>query len=95
MLVETDHDINMMSRWLESLSRVDDLPSQLIDAAVKKKKHTARFETINISKEIFAAMIELEKSGIKNTDWMFERDKEGNITGNYISEVDSTLFYEA
>ena len=49
-----------MSRWLESMSRVNDLPSQLIDAVVKKQNNEARLKTVELSKEIQAAHIALE-----------------------------------
>ena len=45
-------------------------------------------------KQLQAATIKLEKAGIKNTDWMFERDSKGNLSGNYISEINQALFKE-
>lgn len=51
-------------------------------------------ETINVIKELQAATIRLEQAGVKNTDWMFERDSKGNLTGNYISEINQGLFKE-
>lgn len=65
---------------------------KIMDQAVKKSKENARLETINVMKELQAATIKLEQAGIKNTDWMFERDDNGNLTGNYISEIDYGLF---
>ena len=45
-------------------------------------------------KQLQAATIKLEKAGIKNTDWMFERDSKGNLSGNYILEINQALFKE-
>lgn len=45
-------------------------------------------------KELQGATIKLEQAGVKNTDWMFERDSKDNLTGNYISEINQGLFKE-
>ena len=67
---------------------------KVMDQAVKKSKENARLETINVMKELQAATIKLEQARVKNTDWMFERDSKGNLTGNYISEINQGLFKE-
>lgn len=95
VLTESDHDIGLASRWLESMSRVNDLPSQLIDSVVKKQKSEARLKTINIAKRLQAAHLKLEKTGIKNTDWMYERDADGKLTGKYVTEVSTNDYYTA
>ena len=67
---------------------------KVMDQAVKKSKEQARSRTIDVMKQLQAATIKLEKAGIKNTDWMFERDSKGNLSGNYISEINQALFKE-
>ena len=89
-----DKDISFFDRWLDSMADSSDYMLKIMDQAVKKSKENARLETINIMKELQATTIKLEQAGIKNTDWMFERDSKGNLTGNYISEIDQGLFKE-
>lgn len=89
-----DQDISLFDRWLDSMADSSDYMLKVMDQAVKKSKENARLETINVMKELQAATIRLEQAGIKNTDWMFERDGKGNLTGNYISEINQGLFKE-
>ena len=89
-----DNDISFFDRWLDSMADSSDYMLKVMDQAVKKSKENARLETINVMKELQAATIRLEQAGIKNTDWMFERDSKGNLTGNYISEINQGLFKE-
>lgn len=89
-----DKDISFFDRWLDSMADSSDYMLKVMDQAVKKSKENARLETIDVMKELQAATIKLEQAGIKNTDWMFERDSKGNLTGNYISEINQGLFKE-
>ena len=87
-------EISFFDRWLDSMADSSDYMLKVMDQAVKKSKENARLETINVMKELQAATIKLEQAGVKNTDWMFERDSRGNLTGNYISEINQGLFKE-
>lgn len=89
-----DEDISFFDRWLDSMADSSNYMLKTMDQAVKKSKENARLETINVMKELQAATIKLEQAGVKNTDWMFERDSKGNLTGNYISEINQGLFKE-
>lgn len=89
-----DEDISFFDRWLDSMADSSDYMLKVMDQAVKKSKENARLETIDVLKQLQAATIRLEQAGIKNTDWMFERDRNGNLTGNYISEINQSLFKE-
>lgn len=89
-----DEDISFFDRWLDSMADSSDYMLKVMDQAVKKSKENARLETINVLKQLQAATIRLEQAGVKNTDWMFERDSKGNLTGNYISEINQGLFKE-
>lgn len=92
-LIKTAHeDISFFDRWLDSMADSSDYILKIIDQAVKMSKEKARLSTVELSHEIKAATLELEQAGIKNTDWMFERDDEGNLTGNYISEINTGLY---
>ena len=89
-----DKDISVFDRWLDSMADSSDYMLKVMDQAVKKSKEQARSRTIDVMKQLQAATIKLEKAGIKNTDWMFERDSKGNLSGNYISEINQALFKE-
>lgn len=89
-----DKDISIFDRWLDSMADSSDYMLKVMDQAVKKSKEQARLRTIDVMKQLQAATIKLEKAGIKNTDWMFERDSKGNLSGNYISEINQALFKE-
>lgn len=89
-----DEDISIFDRWLDSMADSSDYMLKVMDQAVKKSKEQARLRTIDVMKQLQAATIKLERAGIKNTDWMFERDSKGNLSGNYISEINQALFKE-
>ena len=89
-----DEDISFFDRWLDSMADSSDYMLKIMDQAVKKSKEQARLRTIDVMKQLQAATSKLEKAGIKNTDWMFERDSKGNLSGNYISEINQALFKE-
>lgn len=92
-LIKTaEEDISFFDRWLDSMADSSDIILKVIDRAVKESKERARLSTIEVMKKLQAATIELEQAGVKDTEWMFERDLEGNLTGNYISEINQGLF---
>ena len=87
-------DISFFDRWLDSMADSSNYMLKIIDQAVKKSKENARLQTIDVMKQLQAAAIKLEQSGIKNTEWMFERGSDGKLTGRYISEINQELFKE-
>lgn len=89
-----DEDISFFDRWLDSMADSSDYMLKVMDQAVKKSKENARLQTIDVMKQLQAATIKLEQAGVKTTDWMFERDSKGNLTGNYISEINWGLYKE-
>lgn len=89
-----DKDISFFDRWLDSMADSSDYMLKVMDQAVKKSKEQARSRTIDVMKQLQATTIKLEKAGIKSTDWMFERDSKGNLSGNYISEINQAIFKE-
>lgn len=89
-----DEDISFFDRWLDSMADSSEYMLKIMDQAVKKSKERARFRTIDIQKELQAATIKLEQAGVNSTEWMFEKDSKGNLTGNYISELNHGLFKE-
>ena len=89
-----DEDISFFDRWLDSMADSSDYMLKVMDQAVKKSKEQARLRTIDVMKRLQAATIKLEQAGVKDTEWMFERDSKGNLSGNYISEINHALFKE-
>ena len=89
-----DEDISFFDRWLDSMADSSDYMLKVMDQAVKKSKEQARLRTIDVMKRLQAATIKLEQAGVKDTEWMFERDSKGNLSGNYISEINYALFKE-
>ena len=89
---EAGKDISFFNLWLDSMADSTDYMLKIMDQAVKKSKENARLDTIDVVKELQSAIMTLEQSGIKDTEWMFERDAEGNLTGKYISEIDYSLY---
>lgn len=85
-------EISIFDRWLDSAADSADYALKMIDQAVKQSRETARLDTIEVAKKIQALAIELEKKGVKDYNWMYERDDEGNLTGNYISKYNVGLF---
>lgn len=90
-----DKDISFFDRWLDSMADSSSYMLKIMDQAVKKSKESARLKTVEVKKRLQAATIALEQAGVKSTDWMFERDSNGNLTGSYISEINHALFREA
>lgn len=87
LIERANSDISITDLWLDSMGDSADTLLQLFDAAVKKAKDNAREETIRNITAIQALRIDAERLGITDFEYIFERDSEGNKTGNYISEV--------
>lgn len=87
-LVNTaNSDISFFDRWLDSMGNSSDVLLQAFDAVVKKTKDKVREDTIINIQSIQHLRMEAESLGITSFSFMFERDDEGNKTGNYISEI--------
>lgn len=92
LLKEAKKDISIMDMWLDSMADSSDVLLQLIDAAVKDAKDTARLETMDIFRDIWSLRDEFEAAGITDTEWIFEKDSNGRKSGNYISRVNYAQF---
>lgn len=91
-LDEEQGDITIFDRWLDSAAESTDNFVKLIDAAVKKAKNNARLAAIKLQKRLEAAGIELEQAGYKDTGWMYARDADGRMTGDFIAKYDNERF---
>lgn len=94
MLDASDSDISMVDMWLDSMADSSDPIIQIYDNIVKKQKADARNKTTEIIKQIQKETIKLEQAGITDTSFVYERDKEGNVTGYFIQPVWWSEYYK-
>lgn len=87
LLDHANSDISFFDRWLDSMGNSADVLLQAFDAIVKKVKDKVRENTIINIQSIQHLRMEAEALGLTYFSFMFERDDEGNKTGNYISRV--------
>lgn len=92
LLDTAESDISFLDRWLDAMGDSSDILLQAFDAIVKKAVDSARHETIKNIREIQALRKKAESYGIGSYEWMFERDRNGNMTGDYISEINYSQF---
>ena len=95
LLAKCITDVSFTERWLDALSDSSDPLLQTLDAVVKDATDKVREQHIKESRKIISLRQDMEAAGITSTDWMYERDSEGNLTGYYVSEIDYPAFYEA
>lgn len=95
LLAKCATDISFTERWLDALSDSSDPLMQTLDQVVKSANDKIREEHIKESRKIIALRQEMEEAGITSTEWMYERDSEGNLTGNYLSDIDYPAYYKA
>lgn len=85
-LLETlDYDISFFDKWVSSMSNNADVIGQIYDRAVKAANKTADDLTNKCWDDLRILEERFKEFGIKKED-LFERDEEGNFTGNIISE---------
>lgn len=92
ILNEASRDISFASRWLDSMATTNSLLLQSVDMIVKKKAFNREKRVEEIKRNLKAAQKELEDAGVKDTDWMYARTAEGNLTGYYITSVDRSRY---
>lgn len=92
LLDTAERDISFLDRWLDSMGDSADVLLQAFDAVVKKANDNARYNTINNIRQIQALRMKAESYGIRDFEWMFERDRNGRKTGNYIGEINYSQF---
>lgn len=85
-------DINGVDTWISSMSDASDPLLALVAKAVKTS-HVKRDNVLNeILSGVRAAHRKLKDAGYTSTDFMYERDSKGNLTGRIISEIDYDKF---
>lgn len=85
-------DITAFDDWLTSMGQSKDVVGQLFNLVVQKAKARARQTAIDEFQEIKSIQAQAQELGITDMDWLYERDAEGRLTGNYVSEVDYGKF---
>lgn len=81
-----ERDISWGNRMLDELASSGEPVLKVIDKMVKEHKNIARLKTVKVSKELLQLQKDLEKAGIPTTHFMYERDYDGKLTGNILSE---------
>lgn len=81
-----DNDITYGRALFDSLAESTDGILEIMDKITKDFINKYRIEMLNKAKEVVDLQRQLERDGFKSTNWMYERDFEGNLTGYYVSK---------
>ena len=87
-------DISFLDRWLDGMG---DSASQLLqsfDTVLRAQKDKARLKSLKDIRRIQALQKKAEEMGITSYEWMFEKYRDGKKTGNYISAVNYSQYYQ-
>lgn len=93
ILTMADRDINGLDRWVSSMSDASDPLLSLIDKVVRTSQSRRDSELNNMIAGIRSATKELLDAGY-TSEFMYERDSNGNLTGRLISDINFIKFYE-
>ena len=96
-LMQAEKDIGFFQLWANAMAESGDDILKLIDSAVKTAKFMGQQDARNDQKDLLAAQEKFEKSGRKDVSFVYERDDNGNITGNLVSQhgVNYQKFFDA
>lgn len=95
ILLETaEEDMSLINTWLVSPSHARNVIIKLSDQAMKDCKERKRQRVLSIQKQISAKFEALKKSGIKNTDFIFEKHQNGELSIRYKSDINWTKFFD-
>lgn len=86
-----DKDINGIDRWISSMGDSSDALLSLIDKAVKVSHSNRDNLLVDVMNDLRGAQKRLQDAG-HTSEFMFEKDKEGNLTGRIISDIDFIKF---
>lgn len=87
ILEGSSHDISIFDLWLRSASNSNNEVIRLLDQILKRARERGRQKTIEYRKRLEAIGMAARNAGIKDFDWIFEKDKNGHKSGNYIQEL--------
>jgi hypothetical protein len=86
-----DKDINGVDRWVSSMGDSSDTLLSLIDKAVKVSHSNRDAILVDVMNDLRGAQKRLQDAG-HTSEFMFERDEEGNLTGRIISDINFAKF---
>jgi len=95
MTEEVTPDIAHWNRLISSMAENPDELLRLTDRLVKDRILNAQTSTIRDMRELFDMDAKLKAAGIPNTEFIYERDAEGNLTGNLVSEYNQGEYEKA
>lgn len=79
-------DIGGVDHWMLGGALSNSLPIQIVQRIVSTHKLKARQIWRDYMRELQELTINLEKNGYKNQEFMYERDKDGKLTGKFIKK---------
>lgn len=79
-----DHDIDLWHRFVGAMADSSDAVGRATDVIIKRQNNKADQNTMEFHQFLKASEAEFSKLGIKS-EVLFERDAEGELTGNIIS----------
>ena len=85
LIEELSVDDNLLTKWIDSMANSTDVNNQLMYKAVSIAAHEADVEVLKAWDKIRELKAEAKALRI-DTKKFFERDSDGKITGNYISQ---------
>jgi len=88
VLTQPAVDISWSQKMLTSMANVSDDILRLTAKAIVSFKEDARNTNIDLEKKLIKLKLKLEKAGIKDTYWMYNKDENGVATGDYVTERD-------
>lgn len=88
-------DISLWNEWTLQPALINDPVIQLTSAMIKRQQNQHKADVNAIGDRIRRAHRKLREAGINDESWMFERDENGNITYNYISDVSYAAYDNA
>lgn len=95
LLTNLESDIDIFHRYIGSMSNNPDIIGQIVDKAVKAANKRADDEVIKYQERLRELQDKLKNDyGLTNTDWMYEKDSEGNYTGNFITAPNHDILDE-
>lgn len=86
-----DKDINFLDRYISSMSDASDPMLSLIDKVVRTTQAKRDSVLEDILAGVRTAHTKLSRAGY-TTDFMYERDENGKLTGRIISDIDFVRF---
>lgn len=101
-MLDENSDISWIKLWTSSMAESTNDLLALTDYATKHALEEARLESYKMKLEFQRAHKILLDSGISNTEFMYEKDKDGKLTGDLINKrkrrqysIDRSVYYKS